>query len=777
MIFRTLLLINILLLFNYSAFGQAKSISEINGTILNQENKEAIPYADIRLSDLNDSLISGTITSYKGEFKLSDVPEGKYKLLINFIGFERKTINVDVFKKSKIKLGKVYIKPSYETLDEIIVKGDRRRYETLIDKDIFIPDTNMIKSSASAADLLGKVPGLKINRLNNTVAILGSDNTMVLINGQERGGNVNISTIKPRDIDKIEIIKSPSSKYNGEYAGIINIILKKKIISGFSLTLAPDYYGKMHNESFINAEYGIKKIRFFSNYMFHYRNHPISQIDSLKTQDNKDIYNNVFENKSNKVQELGHLFQYGFDYFINNKNTFNFTGDYKIINVDRTSVASTKTYLNSNLSDEFNTNLQNDGSYLMQNYSFYYKREFQKKDSYFTTDLNYYIMDFIIDKNYTDTYFTEINDNVDITRKQTTNDKKKSVNYKFDYVQRINEKFKFETGYNLYYRKIDDYFTDAKAEYFNYKEIRNSIYYNLYYSNNKIFVTTGFRAENSNNTISDTVNTDKTDLLPNTSILYKFGKQHSLKISYKKYITRPGFRSLKPFIYQTDSLNYYLGNPFLLPATTNKLSLSYNFRNENVNFSTTLYNKMYKDIFGKVVFIEKNIKYTRTSNTGKGTSSGIQFTSSIKILKKLRINPYFDINYQYFSDNGFETEGFSYGFNFSAELSLKNNIFAGTDLGAPGKNYYLQGYRQNKFSINAIYAGKSFSDNKGNILVFVTNPFTDLVTITSEDYNNYERYFESRTKFTMFVIKLSYTFRKGKRTNKLKRKYNMERDM
>ncbi|NPA67928.1 MAG: TonB-dependent receptor, partial [Chlorobi bacterium] len=386
-IFRILLLTHLLIGFYYDASGQTESTSEINGIILNQENKKAIPYADIRLFNLKDSLISGAITSYKGEFKLSDIPVGKYKLLINFIGFESKTINVDVFKKTKIKLGKIYIKPSYETLTEVTVKGDRGRYETLIDKNIFIPDTNMIKSSASAADLLGKIPGLKINRLNNTVKIIGQDNTTVLINGQERGGNVNIATIKPEDIDKIEIIKNPSSKYDGEYAGIINIILKKKVAAGLTLTLEPNYFGKMHNESFINIEYGIKKIRFFSNYMFHYRNHPVLQTDSLTTTENEDVYEKISETEYNKMQETGHFFQYGFDYFINDKNTFNFTGDYKIINADRTGAENTETYLNKNLYDEFSINMRTDGNYLMQNYSVYYKRDLQKKDSYFTTDL------------------------------------------------------------------------------------------------------------------------------------------------------------------------------------------------------------------------------------------------------------------------------------------------------------------------------------------------------------------------------------------------------
>ena len=270
----------------------------------------------------------------------------------------------------------------------------------------------------------------------------------------------------------------------------------------------------------------------------------------------------------------------------------------------------------------------------MQNYSGYYKRELKTEDSYFTTDLNYYTMNFNTDESFNDNYYNIQNQSEkEIERKQNTVDKKLSINYKFDYVQKINDIFSLETGYNLYFRAFEDNFTNTETSYFKYKETRNSGYFILNYNAKNFSVSSGVRAETGENTVSDTISYNTTYLLPNFNVLYKINKQNILRLSLKKFITHPEYRSLKPFVYQEDSLNYQLGNPLLKPSETTKLAVSYNFNRNDFQFSISVYHKIYINSFGKNIFINENKKYTQTNNIGNGTSTGVELTSSFKMLK------------------------------------------------------------------------------------------------------------------------------------------------
>jgi vitamin B12 transporter len=109
--------------------------------------------------------------------------------------------------------------------------------------DVTIIDREQIERSGAVglADVLARVPGLQITRNggvgnNSTVLVRGGESrhTLVLIDGvkidsQSTGGGASFSTIPLSQIDRIEIVRGPSSAVYGSdaVAGTIQIFTKK----------------------------------------------------------------------------------------------------------------------------------------------------------------------------------------------------------------------------------------------------------------------------------------------------------------------------------------------------------------------------------------------------------------------------------------------------------------------------------------------------------------------------------------------------------------------
>ena len=105
------------------------------------------------------------------------------------------------------------------------------------DKLVYTPSEDILATGGSAEDVLNNVPMVLVDQ-DGTVSLKGSSNVKILVNGRENrmgeGGN-DVDDIPASMIEKVEVITSPSAKYDPEgMAGIINIILKKDSDKGFN---------------------------------------------------------------------------------------------------------------------------------------------------------------------------------------------------------------------------------------------------------------------------------------------------------------------------------------------------------------------------------------------------------------------------------------------------------------------------------------------------------------------------------------------------------------
>ncbi len=219
----------------------ATETAVISGRVIEFETKSPVPFANVVLLDKTDNNITiGTITDTEGRFVLRGIYEGDYLLSVSFVGYETKTLPVMVGKLNNIfNVGRVEIKTSAASLDEVVVSARKEIVSAGLDKKSFNIENNISQAGGSVMDAMRNIPGVTVDP-EGKVLLRGSDKVTVLIDGKQSsltgfGNQKGLENIPASNIEKIEIINNPSTKYDAKgLAGIINIIYKKERKTGFN---------------------------------------------------------------------------------------------------------------------------------------------------------------------------------------------------------------------------------------------------------------------------------------------------------------------------------------------------------------------------------------------------------------------------------------------------------------------------------------------------------------------------------------------------------------
>mgnify|MGYP000377321022 CR=1 FL=1 len=237
---------------------------EIYGMVIDSISGQPIEYTSISIIDSDKSIATGGITDSDGKFEIEEIKPGEYDVKIEFMGFSP-VIFSDIklsFRGQRVKdLGTIKLVPTSLLLEAVKVLDERPIFEFKADKMIYNSSDDIVSGSGTAEDVLNKVPMVTVDQ-DGQITLRGNPNVKILINGRPNRSGGDVDNIPASLIDKVEIITSPSAKYDTEgMAGIINIVLIKGKYEGLNGSVKVN--GK-HNK--FNSFEEMNGFTFYSNY-------------------------------------------------------------------------------------------------------------------------------------------------------------------------------------------------------------------------------------------------------------------------------------------------------------------------------------------------------------------------------------------------------------------------------------------------------------------------------------------------------------------------------
>ena len=213
-------------------------VFKISAKVLDAVSHEPIEFATITLmNDSTKKVLNGSITNKRGSFDIQNIPSGNYQLVVQFIGYEDYTQKISLTNNHIIS--EILLKKKSVQLNDVTVKSTRQIIENKLDKMVYNLEKDITSQGGVATDALKKIPGVTVD-IDGNVELLGNPSVKFLIDGKPSaifGNSIAdaLQSIPNSQIQSIEVITSPSAKYDATgTGGIINIILKKSKIEGFN---------------------------------------------------------------------------------------------------------------------------------------------------------------------------------------------------------------------------------------------------------------------------------------------------------------------------------------------------------------------------------------------------------------------------------------------------------------------------------------------------------------------------------------------------------------
>ncbi|MEA5139631.1 TonB-dependent receptor domain-containing protein [Arcicella rigui] len=590
-----LLFINLMFIGNLSFAQQV-----VSGKVLD-EKKQAAPFATIALLSAKDSsMVKANLTDADGNYTFDAVKNGKYLMAASMVGYNRLLSPTFVVENKAVQVPTLQLVASSKQLDEVTVTAQKPFLEQRIDKMIVNVASSPTAAGSTALEVLQKVPGLIIAQERITIA--GKASVSIMIDGkpsQYTDMNQVLRDMPSNAIDKIEVIKNPSARYDASGGAIINIIMKRNADLGTNGSIgfsargswfdnrevnrsANDFFGGLSPTLSVNHRKG--KINVFGNYTYADRTYyELTKIDRI-------IGNDLFNNATMMPNEAKvHNVRAGIDFYINRKNTFGIL----LTGFDRQGTGTNRAITNvydatsKVLKNAFQTINEQPVSRSNIGYNLNWKHSFDTTGRELNVDLDY-----VTYRLKSQNLITVIDNDINRKTSQEVDNPVKFFTAKLDYTYPVNAHTKWETGAKVSFATIDNdlkfyqaqQLDVARSNVFNYKENINAAYINF---NTKLSekweIQTGLRAEQTIATgFSRAENQNVLDrnylqLFPSVYLTRKINKNLAVTTSFNRRIDRPSYQQQNPFQYQIDSLTYTKGNPLLKPQLTNEIKMQVTF--------------------------------------------------------------------------------------------------------------------------------------------------------------------------------------------------------
>ena len=778
-----------------------KGTAKITGYVLDSAQVKAVEFASIALyNKATGKAVDGAVADDKGKFTLNKLVAGQYKVLVTFVGYKTKTIDsLTVIAGQTLDIGIIKLSANVRMLNEVTVVGQGALIEEKVDRLVYNAERDITAKGGDAADVLRKVPLLTVD-LDGNVSLRGSQNIRVLINNKP--STIIASSVAdalkqiPADqIKTVEVITSPSAKYDAEgSSGIINIITKKNSLQGLNLNIDSGVGNRGASLS-LNGSYRKGKAGFtlggFGRGIY-----------NTKTETNLDQTSRTngattLTRQTGRGNTEGLFGQYnlGFDYDLAKNQSITAGVRYGVRNFATQQDLVTRLFRNGTAEPGINRNVEakNLSGTVDMNvdylHTFKPQQEWSISTLYSRTDLT---------NNFDANLFSPTGSL--LTRQRNLN---ANLNQEFtlqtDYQTPIKKNQLIEFGAKAILRQVNSdyrYLFAGPTGTFNV-ENNNTLGALLYNQNIAAGYTSytyttkkrytfkgGLRYEHTFIDASTRENGpigigDYGVLVPSVNAS-KTVSGTTLKLGYNRRIQRPGLQQLNPNFNAANPQVITVGNPSLLPELTNNLELGLSRTIKKTFVSATFYTRFTNNAITQISQPSDTLAgaiVTTYQNVGRQRTYGTNIFTNVAATSKINIGIFFNAFYasltgQVMGERGISQELTNTGVVVSGGSFASAQFAHGWGVQAfgfmQGNTVQLQG-TQGGFAFYTLGVKKDIANKKGSIGLagenFFANRFNIRTVLNSPQFAQVnDVYLYNRG------IRLTFTYKIGKMTMEAPRK-------
>ncbi len=787
---------------------KASGSLKISSKILDASNSLPIEYATITLiADSSKKVINGSISNKRGLFEIQNIAFGNYRLFVQCLGYE--DYNQKINLSASLTIPEILLKKKVVEINNVTVKSSRQIIENKLDKMVYNLDKDITSQGGIATDALKKIPGVTVD-IDGNVELLGNPSVKFLIDGKPSaifGNSIAdaLQSIPNSQIQSIEVITSPSAKYDASgTGGIINIILKKSKIEGFNGNINLAAGTRLENGS-LNIAY--KKGQIALNAYFSGNAQLTSTTPNGSDRITTPLTNRFIQDNISDFYRNGYKSGLGMEWTLSKTETLSASIGFShfAVNNSGSSHQQSMSYDNSGLllSNTLSNRISGSKFNVLDfENSAVYRKKFKKEGR--ELELTYNATFGNNTSSYHQEQFHQGSSNAFSGSNSENPGKENEINFELNYTEPVSEKVAIETG--LRTTLIDiisaaDVFTlnsnsgtYAKDNQQSYSsDFKRTIYAGYFSVNfplaNFFEVKAGARYEYTKNSAyySNSSNVhipDYRHFAPSLIMAHNFPDQQSIKFAYSYRIERPEFRDLNPFMNLADPHNITTGNPNLEPEIGNKFELTYNKSFEaggNISI-TAFYQRNSPDIKPYITYyptykigdsVYTDVTVTTRATIASEVRAGVNIAGSIPFGKKVTLRPNFQVYNRHLKNpnptpsitNAFGLRG-SANLSYLVSKSISAEFFGNYNLGMR-----WQGRQADVYSYT--FALRKQFNTKVSLGLIAVNAFNKYVKQysqqkTTDFYSDIYRF----TPYRSFGVTFTYKFGKLKFKDKEGENFN-----
>jgi outer membrane receptor protein involved in Fe transport len=735
---------------------QSAGSCQLSGFVRDTGNNKAVMYATVTVTDSSQQTIATVYSLENGSFKFTLPLPGTYTLEISSVGYKTAARSIVVTEgQLQSDIGTVFLISGSEYLQEVKVTARKRLVDQKPGMLIYNAENDITNKGGTAADVLRKAPVLSVDAQGN-VTMRGSGNLKILINGKYSGQMARsaadaLNMMPAAMIRSVEIITTPSAKYDAEgAAGVINIITKKG-----KNDLSGALEASVSNlEQMFNPRLAYSRNKWSINLAGHLHRLRSKSIQELgRTSAGSNNSSTDLQQKIEKDNAAPHgSADLNIDYSIDETSELSlgingWFGKWP----DNSNMSSLVRGQNGLITEQYLQDILQKGSYLGVDINLGYNKRMKRQGQMISL-----LIQRSPSRDKSDYNAAQTNLNKEVFYREVNNSTTKNGEWTFqaDYVHPLNKKSSLllESGAKLILRSVGNQYalesSDAlqpdvlvpqpdRTDHFRYSQdvlagyamFKVSLPANWYIESGARVEATYIKGKFIHTGTS--FDNQFVNFVPTATITKKIDERHTVNFSYTRRLTRPYIWDLNPNINTSDPKNIESGNPNLQPEMADQAEMSYSLNTGQSFFlNAAAFWKRTNDAIIEFMETDANgVSYTSKQNLANNTQYGMNLSATANFTSRWMVNGNVNLNHLDFSSGALAVfrKGWGADFNLNTTYKLPKDFSVQafgeystrvvTLLGSSGRFYYYS------------FAGrKEFKKTRMAVTLAAINPFAGYVS-------------------------------------------------